>query len=73
MIRLLTASACTDNGALIHYVKHLNGMVNEFRNPTLPDRWDYLTQATRFLTWCCGLTTRACDLADIALERRLQL
>ncbi len=73
MIRLLTATACTDNGTLLHNVKHLNAMVNEFRRCHLPDRWDYLTQATRFLTWYCGLTTTAYCRADAALKERLDL
>lgn len=73
MIRLLTATACTDNGTLLHNVKHLNAMVNEFRRCELPDRWDYLTQATRFLTWYCGLTTTAYGRADAALKERLYL
>ncbi|HXF63291.1 MAG TPA: hypothetical protein VNK95_16810 [Caldilineaceae bacterium] len=68
LIALLTELACTDHGTLMHNVKHLNSMVIEFRRAPDPDRWLYLMQGARFLSWYCGLTTGAFERADAALR-----
>jgi hypothetical protein len=71
LITLLTEVAATDNGTLLHNIKHLNSMVLEFRECAQPDRWNYLTQAAKFVGWYAGLTTEAYTLADQALTTRL--
>ncbi len=71
LIALLTELACTDHGTLLHNVKHLNSMVIEFRRRTHPDRWNYLMQAAKFMTWYFGLTTSAFVAAHAALEEHL--
>jgi hypothetical protein len=59
LIALLIEVACTDDGTLMHSVKHLNSMVEEFTSSTHRDRWNYLIAATRFMTWYAGLNTGA--------------
>jgi hypothetical protein len=71
LIALLTELACTDHGTLLHNVKHLNSMVVEFRRSPHPDRWNYLIQAAKFLTWYCGLTTGAFEQARAALREHV--
>ena len=73
MIALLTELAATDHGTLLHNFKHLNSMVIEFRRSDHPDRWNFLIQGAKFLTWYCGLTTHAFAQADAALKEHLRL
>lgn len=78
LIALLTELACTDHGTLMHNFKHLNSMVIEYRRSASwcqgrLDRWNYLMQAAKFLTWYYGLTTDAYTRADAALEKHLSL
>ncbi len=54
LIAALTAVACTDDGTLMHNVKHLNSMVEEFMSCSHPDRWHYLIAAARFIAWYAG-------------------
>ncbi|MFQ3660868.1 MAG: hypothetical protein SNJ69_00595 [Chloroflexaceae bacterium] len=63
LIGVLTAVACTDNGTLLHNFKHLHAMVEEFRACHVPDRWNYLIAAARFIAWYAGKWTEACDRA----------
>lgn len=67
LIGFLTRIACTDNGTLMHNFKHLNSMVLEFQRCAHPDRWNYLIQAAKFMSWYCGLTTGAYTQAAAAL------
>ncbi|HMN26720.1 MAG TPA: hypothetical protein PKE45_01100, partial [Caldilineaceae bacterium] len=69
LIALLTEVAATDNGTLLHNVKHLNSMVLEFRSSNGPDRWNFLLQAAKFIGWYAGLTTTAYTRADAALAQ----
>lgn len=63
LISLLTAVACTDSGTLLHNLKHLHATVQEFYACALPDRWNFLIAASRFIAWYAGLTTEAYDRA----------
>jgi hypothetical protein len=56
LIAALTEVACTDNGTILHNVKHLNSMVKEFWACQHPDRWNYLIAAARFMAWYAGVT-----------------
>jgi hypothetical protein len=67
LIAQLTAVAATDNGTLLHNVKHLNSMVIEFYACDHPDRWDFLIQAAKFMSWYAGLTTEGYHCAEAAL------
>jgi hypothetical protein len=71
LIALLTEVAATDNGTLMHNIKHLNSMVIEFNFDTHPDRWNFLMQAAKFVGWYAGLTTQAHTRADAALTTYL--
>lgn len=72
LIARLTAVAATDNGTLLHNVKHLNSMVKEFHASSQPDRWDFLMQAAKFMSWYAGLTTAGYRRADAALASHLK-
>lgn len=67
LIAQLTAVAATDNGTLMHNVKHLNSMVIEFHTSYHPDRWNFLAQAAKFMGWYAGLTTDGYARAEAAL------
>lgn len=67
LIARLVAVAATDNGTLLHNVKHLNSMVIEFCASELPDRWGFLIQAAKFMSWYAGLTTDGYRRAEPAL------
>lgn len=67
LIATLTEIAATDNGTLLHNVKHLNSMVREFQAFDHADRWSYLVQAAKFASWYTGLTTQAYERAEAAL------
>ena len=67
LISLLIAVACTDNGTLLHNFKHLHASVEEFHACTLPDRWNFLIAAARFIAWYAGVTTEAYSRAVAAL------
>jgi len=70
LIALLVEVAATDNGTLLHNIKHLNSMVAEFHGCQHPDRWNFLIQAAKFVGWYAGLTTTAYQLAEAALGER---
>jgi hypothetical protein len=69
LIALLTEVAATDNGTLMHNIKHLNSMVIEFRDCQQSDRSNFLIQAAKFAGWYAGLTTTAYTRADTAFAR----
>jgi hypothetical protein len=64
LIALLIEVAATDNGTLMHNIKHLNSMVLEFQQCDHLDRWNFLIQAAKFISWYAGLTTEAYGLAE---------
>jgi hypothetical protein len=69
LIALLTAVACTDNGTLLHNFKHLHATVEEFYACALPDRWNFLIAAARFMAWYAGVTTDAYERAIALFDR----
>ncbi|MCU0511164.1 MAG: hypothetical protein MUE40_01195 [Anaerolineae bacterium] len=67
LIAALTEVACSDDGTLMHSVKHLNAMTAEFNGSDHPDRWRYLVGAARFIAWYAGLNTGAYRRAQAVL------
>lgn len=57
MIGLLVRIACTDDGTLMHNVKHLHSCLGEFRASTNPDRWNFLIAAAKWISWYAGKAT----------------
>ncbi|MFY8050729.1 MAG: hypothetical protein ACOVMD_04650, partial [Aquiluna sp.] len=55
---LLVRVACTDDGTLMHNVKHLHSCLGEFRASTNPDRWNFLIAAAKWISWYAGKDTR---------------
>jgi len=68
MIAALTRIACTDDGTLMHNVKHLHAMVEEFHACTDPDRWHFLIAAARWISWYAGKNTGTHQQAMAALS-----
>ncbi|MCC5949315.1 MAG: hypothetical protein JJT89_12770 [Nitriliruptoraceae bacterium] len=64
MIAALTAMACTDDGTLMHNVKHLHAMVEEFRACTDDDRWNFLIAAAKWVSWYAGKDTATYERAS---------
>lgn len=58
MIALLVRVACTDDGTLMHNVKHLHSCLEEFRASTNPDRWNFLIAAAKWISWYAGKDTK---------------
>lgn len=58
LITLLVRVACTDDGTLMHNVKHLHSCLGEFRASTNPDRWNFLVAAAKWISWYAGKDTR---------------
>lgn len=58
LITLLVRVACTDDGTLMHNVKHLHSCLEEFRASTNPDRWNFLIAAAKWISWYAGKDTR---------------
>jgi hypothetical protein len=75
LIARLTRVACSDDGTLMHNVKHLHAAVAEFRASTDPDRWSFLVAAAKWVSWYAGEDTttyeQAVDALDIPLAERL--
>ena len=57
VISLLTRVACTDDGTLMHNVKHLHACIEEFRWSSHPDKWNYLVAASKWISWYAGKST----------------
>jgi len=57
VIALLVRVACTDDGTLMHNVKHLHSCIAEFRASTHPDRWNFLISAAKWVSWYAGKDT----------------
>ncbi|GEM_PF-800526 len=68
LIAALTAVACTDDGTLLHSIKHMGALTREFTLCAHGDRWNYLIAASRFMAWYAGKNVnvyqRAIDAAD---------
>ena len=58
LIALLVEIACSDDGTLMHNVKHLHSCLEEFRASTNPDRWNFLIAAAKWISWYAGKDTR---------------
>jgi hypothetical protein len=69
MITLLVRVACSDDGTLMHNVKHLHSCLGEFRASTNPDRWNFLIAAAKWITWYAGKDVKTYNLAMAALSR----
>ena len=63
MITLLVRVACTDDGTLMHNVKHLHSCLGEFRASTNPDSWNFLIAAAKWISWYAGKDTRTYERA----------
>jgi hypothetical protein len=58
LITLLVRVACTDDGTLMHNVKHLHSCLGEFRASSNPDRWNFLISAAKWVSWYAGKDTK---------------
>ncbi len=63
LITVLVRAACTDDGTLMHNVKHLHSCLEEFRASTHPDRGNFLIAAARWISWYAGKDTSTYDRA----------
>jgi len=63
LITELVRVACTDDGTLMHNVKHLHACLEEFRASTHPDRWNFLIAAARWISWYAGNDTKTFERA----------
>ncbi len=57
LITELVRVACTDDGTLMHNVKHLHSCLEEFRASRHPDRWNFLIAAAKWVSWYAGRDT----------------
>ena len=67
LITELVRVACTDDGTLMHNVKHLHSCLEEFRASTLPDRWNFLIAAAKWISWYAGKNTSTFSRAQARL------
>lgn len=58
LIALLVRVACTDDGTLMHNVKHLHSCLGEFHASKNPDRWNFLIAAAKWISWYAGKDTK---------------
>ena len=63
LITLLVRVACTDDGTLMHNVKHLHSCLGEFRASSNPDRWNFLISAAKWVSWYAGKDTKTYERA----------
>ncbi len=63
LITELVRVACTDDGTLMHNVKHLHACLEEFRASAHPDRWNFLIAAARWISWYAGNDTKTFERA----------
>lgn len=68
MITLLVRVACSDDGTLMHNVKHLHSCLGEFRASTNPDRWNFLISAAKWISWYAGKDVKTYNQAMAALS-----
>lgn len=64
LITALVRVACTDDGTLMHNVKHLHSCLEEFRASTHSDRWNFLISAAKWISWYAGKDTRTFQRAS---------
>ncbi|MBU6352517.1 MAG: hypothetical protein KJS67_00595 [Actinomycetales bacterium] len=57
LISLLVEVASSDDGTLMHNVKHLHSCLEEFAASTHPDRWNFLIAAAKWVSWYAGKNT----------------
>ncbi|MFM7776770.1 MAG: hypothetical protein ACKO7S_06900, partial [Actinomycetota bacterium] len=69
LIALLVEIACSDDGTLMHNVKHLHSCLEEFRESTHPDKWNFLIAAAKWVSWYAGKDTKVYKRALAALSR----
>ena len=67
MITLLVRVACSDDGTLMHNVKHLHSCLEEFRASTNEDRWNFLISAAKWISWYAGKDTKTYERAMAVL------
>jgi hypothetical protein len=70
MIALLVRVACTDDGTLMHNVKHLHSCLGEFHASTNPDRWNFLIAAAKWISWYAGQNTETFRRASRQFARQ---
>ena len=69
LIALLVEVASTDDGTLMHNVKHLHSCLEEFAVSTHPDRWNFLIAAAKWISWYAGKNTSVHSRAKAALTQ----
>jgi len=69
LIALLVDVASTDDGTLMHNVKHLHACLEEFADSTHPDRWNFLIAASKWISWYAGKNTSIYARAKAALAK----
>ena len=67
LIAALVRVACTDDGTLMHNVKHLHSCLGEFRASQHPDRWLFLVAAAKWVSWYAGKDTATYERARALL------
>lgn len=68
LIGALTAVACTDDGTLMHSIKHMGALTREFALFAHEDRGNYLIAASRFMAWFAGKDVGVYQRAVKALD-----
>ena len=71
LISELVRVACTDDGTLMHNVKHLHACLEEFRMSSHPDKWNFLMAAAKWVSWYAGKDTRIFDRAKDRIAPQL--
>ena len=71
LISELVRVACTDDGTLMHNVKHLHACLEEFRMSSHPDKWNFLIAAAKWVSWYAGKDTRIFDRAKDRIAPQL--
>ena len=67
VISLLVKVASTDDGTLMHNVKHLHSCLEEFSASLHKDRWNFLVAAAKWIAWYAGKNTSFYQRAERAL------
>jgi hypothetical protein len=71
LISELVRVACTDDGTLMHNVKHLHACLEEFRMSSHPDKWNFLIAAAKWVSWYAGKDTRIFERAKDRIAPQL--
>ena len=67
LISMLVKVASTDDGTLMHNVKHLHSCLEEFSASLHKDRWNFLVAAAKWIAWYAGKNTSFYQRAERAL------